>query len=76
MIMTLSTLFSFSGEISRCKQEPQEPPIDKGKGPKKNDEPEAATQGVKESKASVQKAGDDSKKNVARAQVRTTEATE
>ncbi|KAF8026091.1 hypothetical protein BT93_F2796 [Corymbia citriodora subsp. variegata] len=60
-----------------CKAQPEKPPIEKGTDPPQhNDGPTKAKQDGKESEASVKKAEDDSKQNIAPAQARKTEATE
>ncbi|KAK3426923.1 hypothetical protein EUGRSUZ_F03248 [Eucalyptus grandis] len=60
-----------------CKEQPQKPPIKTGTTPPQhNDLPKVAKQDGNESKASVEKGGDNSKKNIAPAQARKTEATE
>ncbi|KAF8026095.1 hypothetical protein BT93_F2798 [Corymbia citriodora subsp. variegata] len=62
--------------VIRCKDGPQKPPIKKGKTPPQhNDLPKAAELDVKGSKAPIQKAGEDSQKDIA-AQARKIEATE
>ncbi|KAI3427610.1 uncharacterized protein J3R85_009458, partial [Psidium guajava] len=66
--------------VIRCGQEPQKPPIKTGKTPPQhNDLPKGAKPDEKESKpSSVQKAGDDSNKDMVRAPApaSATEATE